>query len=413
MASDDAAAAAIPRPTVFLSYATQDREAARTLQGALSSYGLEVWLDESELGGGDAWDQKIRRQIRECQYFMPVVSAQTESRAEGYFRREWRLAVERTLDMADDHLFLLPVAIDDTDQAGARVPEKFLAVQWLKLPGGRSTPALEALCRRIVAGGSAPAPAPVPGKPAGDKAAKEAKPAREFPAFPVQGQQEKWAHRRAIAAWAAQSTWIAFRRLPRWVQVVAYLWLGIVLLSHGGKDDSDDSKDLSPAKIEKIKDIAQHYEGNADKADIAKLGLKIAQEVAGDDSAANSTQRPRLLAIPFLAPPGNAGASRFADSAFAMTYGRLALSRHGHVGLSDQVPPSAGLDAAIALANAQHASYVLYGAIDNSGSKPSLSVSIAKVDGEAVQWTNSYPLAGADAAKIAADVEAKAPALDD
>ena len=139
--------------SVFLSYALDDRQAARALGDALTSFGLEVWLDESELGGGDAWDQKIRRQIRECDYFMPVVSARTEARHEGYFRREWRLAVERTLDMADDHLFLLPVVIDGTDETRARVPEKFLAVQWLRLPDGQPTPALEALCRRILSGG--------------------------------------------------------------------------------------------------------------------------------------------------------------------------------------------------------------------------------------------------------------------
>src|ERR1700716_952548 len=139
-------------PTVFLSYASEDRQAARRIGDALPAYGLEIWYDESELGGGDAWDQKIRKQIRDCDYFMALVSAQTEARHEGYFRREWRLAVERTLDMADDHPFLLPVVIDDTNQTGARVPEKFLLVQWLRVPGGRPTPALEALCRRIKTG---------------------------------------------------------------------------------------------------------------------------------------------------------------------------------------------------------------------------------------------------------------------
>src|SRR5271167_773618 len=137
-----------PAPSVFLSYASEDRPAAQRVRDALAASGLEVWYDESGLDGGDAWDQKIRRQIRECDFFMPLVSAQTEARLEGYFRREWRLAVERTLDMADDHLFVLPVVIDDTDQAVARVPEKFLTVQWLKVPGGRATPALESLCRR-------------------------------------------------------------------------------------------------------------------------------------------------------------------------------------------------------------------------------------------------------------------------
>jgi hypothetical protein len=41
-----------------------------------------------------------------------LVSANTEARSEGYFRREWNLAVSRMLDMADDKAFLLPVVID-------------------------------------------------------------------------------------------------------------------------------------------------------------------------------------------------------------------------------------------------------------------------------------------------------------
>src|SRR5271170_1091430 len=157
MSSDGAEAGQRP-PTVFLSYASEDRQAARSIGDTLPGYGLEVWYDESELGGGDAWDQKIRRQIRECDYFMALVSAHTEARHEGYFRREWRLAVERTLDMADDHLFLLPVVIDDTKEAGARVPDKFLAVQWLRVPEGHPTAALEALCRRLVSGDAVAAP---------------------------------------------------------------------------------------------------------------------------------------------------------------------------------------------------------------------------------------------------------------
>ncbi len=103
MPAPDAADLPTPRRSVFLSYASEDRQAAQLLRDALPGYGLDVWYDESEIGGGEAWDQKIRRQIRECDYFMALVSAQTEARHEGYFRREWRLAVERTLDMADDH----------------------------------------------------------------------------------------------------------------------------------------------------------------------------------------------------------------------------------------------------------------------------------------------------------------------
>lgn len=82
-----------PPPSVFLRYASEDRLAAKPIRDGLKASGLEVWYDESGLDGGDAWDQKIRRQIRQCDFFMPLISVQTEARPEGYFRREWRLAV--------------------------------------------------------------------------------------------------------------------------------------------------------------------------------------------------------------------------------------------------------------------------------------------------------------------------------
>ena len=84
---------------VFLSYAREDTEAARRIADALRAFGVEVWFDQSELRGGDTWDAKIKKQIRECALFVPLVSEQTQERSEGYFRREWLLAVERTRDM--------------------------------------------------------------------------------------------------------------------------------------------------------------------------------------------------------------------------------------------------------------------------------------------------------------------------
>jgi len=110
---------------VFLSYASQDANAAQNLCNALRAAGIEVWFDLSELRGGDAWDAMIRRKIKGCFLFVPIISANTQSREEGYFRREWNLAVARTLDMAEDRSFLLPIVIDGTSDSEARVPEKF------------------------------------------------------------------------------------------------------------------------------------------------------------------------------------------------------------------------------------------------------------------------------------------------
>lgn len=43
----------IPGKAVFLSYASQDAEAARRIADAMRAFGVEVWFDQSELRGGD------------------------------------------------------------------------------------------------------------------------------------------------------------------------------------------------------------------------------------------------------------------------------------------------------------------------------------------------------------------------
>jgi hypothetical protein len=142
---------------VFLSYASQDAIAARRICEALRAAGLTVWLDENELRGGDAWDASIRKQIKECALFVPLISAATNARGEGYFRLEWRLAVERLHQMADDQAFLLPVVIDATEEASARVPDRFRERQWSRFVDGETTPEFVEGLRRLLARGVAPA----------------------------------------------------------------------------------------------------------------------------------------------------------------------------------------------------------------------------------------------------------------
>ena len=162
---------------VFLSYASQDAVAVERIAEALRASGVEVWFDKDELVGGDAWDQKIRRQIKECALFVPVISANTNARAEGYFRLEWKLAVDRSHLMADDAPFLFPVVIDDTCDAAARVPDRFREVQWTRL-SVKDTP--ETLAVRVgkLLSGSAVARAfqPVSADDTGWKARAAAKP---------------------------------------------------------------------------------------------------------------------------------------------------------------------------------------------------------------------------------------------
>jgi TolB-like protein/Flp pilus assembly protein TadD len=137
---------------VFVSYASQDAAAAQRLCETLRAAGIEVWFDQSELRGGDAWDQKIRRELHDCTLFIPIVSANTAARHEGYFRLEWDLADQRTHMIARNRAFIVPVCVDTTAETGADTPESFQRVQWTRLPGGETPPAFVERVQRLLSG---------------------------------------------------------------------------------------------------------------------------------------------------------------------------------------------------------------------------------------------------------------------
>ncbi len=144
---------------VFLSYASQDAEAAQRICNALRAAGIEVWFDQAELRGGDSWDQAIRRQIKTCALFVPVISRTTHVRAEGYFRLEWKLGIDRSHLISADRSFLLPIVIDDTGDNDEGVPERFREVQWTHLPAGVVSAAFVQHVARLLSGEPASKPA--------------------------------------------------------------------------------------------------------------------------------------------------------------------------------------------------------------------------------------------------------------
>ena len=130
---------------IFISYASQDAKAAQRLSEALLTVGIDVWFDQAGgLEHGDEWDAKIRRQIKECILFIPVISAHTQERLEGYFRIEWDLVAERAQGIAQGVPFILPVVVAGTREPDALVPDRFRKVQWTRLPGGASSPEVQA-----------------------------------------------------------------------------------------------------------------------------------------------------------------------------------------------------------------------------------------------------------------------------
>ncbi len=127
----------MPDDAVFISYAREDLAAVQQIKAGLEAAGITTWFDIDRLEVGDDYDRKIQRNIARCSYFIPVVSATTQRRLEGYFRREWSYAIDRVRNMADGALFILPVSIDATTAAEALVPDKFKALHFSQLLGGQ------------------------------------------------------------------------------------------------------------------------------------------------------------------------------------------------------------------------------------------------------------------------------------
>ncbi len=142
----------MPENAVFISYARDDLPAVQRLKTALDQAGIKVWFDMERLESGDDYDRKIQKNISRCAYFIPVVSANTERRLEAYFRREWSYAIDRTRNMADGAVFILPVVIDGTVEVSAQVPDKFKAAHFTKLPDGEGAQAFADRLKTLLSG---------------------------------------------------------------------------------------------------------------------------------------------------------------------------------------------------------------------------------------------------------------------
>jgi hypothetical protein len=70
-----------------------------------------AWFDKSALKAGDPWERQILGAIQKYSLFLPLLSANTEQRYEGYFRREWDEASERARRIGG-RKFIFPIVID-------------------------------------------------------------------------------------------------------------------------------------------------------------------------------------------------------------------------------------------------------------------------------------------------------------
>jgi hypothetical protein len=121
---------------VFLSYASEDYDAAARVCAALDRAGVDVWFDRRDLHGGEDFEREIAAQIARSYCFIPVISQQSLTREPRFFRLEWREAEQRAKFAAFDVPYVFPVVIDDTAATDEGVPGFVSRVQWTRAPRG-------------------------------------------------------------------------------------------------------------------------------------------------------------------------------------------------------------------------------------------------------------------------------------
>ncbi|MCR4805257.1 MAG: toll/interleukin-1 receptor domain-containing protein [Clostridia bacterium] len=127
---------AFEKGSIFISYASEDREAALKVKRRLEALSLPVWLDQHMLESGADYDELIENNIRNSSLFLPILS-RTTARETGprYFRKEWNIAADQALRSSPKIPFIHPIAIDDVEPCDG-ILDAVNRVHWIHAAGG-------------------------------------------------------------------------------------------------------------------------------------------------------------------------------------------------------------------------------------------------------------------------------------
>ena len=134
---------------VFLSYASEDRDAVIRIRDALESEGIDVFFDKDALRAGDNFEVNLKQSITECALFIPVISQSTLTKQRRFFRIEWKQAIDEARKVSPTERFIVPVVIDDTSPKESAVEDYFRGLHWVQLSKGQVTPDFVAMVKRL------------------------------------------------------------------------------------------------------------------------------------------------------------------------------------------------------------------------------------------------------------------------
>ncbi|MBV9488140.1 MAG: toll/interleukin-1 receptor domain-containing protein [Verrucomicrobia bacterium] len=141
----------MPPGAVFISYPSEDVEAAWNLKTGLEGNGLAVWFDMTDLKekAGVAYARNIEEAIQGCSLFLLVISRHTYDLNDRFFRQEWHCAEPRARRKNPERPFVLPVVVDDSPINLGQLPDYVAGLQFKRLPHGVVNPEFRNHVRKL------------------------------------------------------------------------------------------------------------------------------------------------------------------------------------------------------------------------------------------------------------------------
>ena len=112
---------------VFLCHARDDKPRVRELYRYLKKRGIQPWLDAEDLLPGQHWQVEIPKAIEESDAIIICLSKASVDK-EGYIQKEIYFALQKTLEMPEGGIFLIPALLEE-----CTIPASLKRYHWVDL----------------------------------------------------------------------------------------------------------------------------------------------------------------------------------------------------------------------------------------------------------------------------------------
>jgi hypothetical protein len=123
------------REKFFISYSRDDKSLAERLRNEFQKNGLDVFYDEDSLQTGDQYNKKIKNAIRDCNYFVALISENAIKSEKRYvYDKEWKYAIFQDGEKDPAPSYIRPFIIDKTASTDDRIPEEIRKLNIKTIP---------------------------------------------------------------------------------------------------------------------------------------------------------------------------------------------------------------------------------------------------------------------------------------